>query len=293
MSAYNCVRMDFVDGVSQYRFYKNPVNRKEYMYGEESKNESDKIDTKIINHELTPFGHGDVKEEIVVLSEIEKAYRQQRSIISSVNRTKTMIYNYARGNVWEWFCTFTFNPDKVDSFNYAECSKKIRQWLNNIHKKYSPDLKYLVIPEQHESGRWHFHGLLSNTGSMNFKESFYKQTTIPLFSKSGLRVYNFGNYKLGFSSATKIKNTAKASSYVTKYITKDLANASKGHRRYYPSANLDLPGKHYFFILNEEKLEFLKLNKERFTYNKEVKVTHGYYENLIEYIEMNWGDENV
>jgi hypothetical protein len=53
MSAYNCVRYDFVNGQSQFRFYKNPISVKEYMFGEKSKAESDRIDRKIENHVLT------------------------------------------------------------------------------------------------------------------------------------------------------------------------------------------------------------------------------------------------
>ncbi len=38
---------------------------------------------------------------------------------------------------------------------------------------------------------------------------------------------------------------------------------------------------------------FLKENKERITFNKEVKVACGYYHNAVNYVEMKWSDENV
>ncbi len=249
MMAYNCLRVDFVNGQSQYRFYDNPIGVREYMYGEKSVIESERIDKKIENHVYTPFGHGDVKEDIKILTDIEKAMRHQRCVISSVNRTKNMIYNYARGNVWEWFITLTFNKNKVNRYDYAECSKKLRKWLNNVRNKYAPDLRYLVIPEQHKDGAWHFHGLLSNTGKIQFNEAVNKYSALPLFTKSGLQIFNFANYKLGYSTATAITDTAKASSYVTKYITKELAVKTKGCRRYYPSNNLELPQKSFFSCL--------------------------------------------
>lgn len=286
MSAYNCVRIDFINGQSQYRFYDNPVSVKDYRYGEKSQIESDRIDKKIINHEYSPFGHGDKVEDIKILSDIEKAYRHNRSVSSSVNRTKTMIYNYARANEWEWFITLTFNKDKVNRYDYKECSNKLRKWLNNMRNRYAADLKYLIIPEQHNDGAWHFHGLFSNTGDIKFNKAFYKGTALPLLTKSGLQIFNFGSYKLGFSSATKIVDTAKASSYVTKYITKELAVNTVGHRRYYPSANLDLPNKNYFFISDDEKLEFLKEHKENITYNKEIRLKNGFYEQTVQYIEI-------
>lgn len=246
MSAYNCVRIDFVDGQSQYRFYDNPISVKDYMYGEKSKIESDRIDNKILKHENSPFGHGDVIEDVIVLTELEEAMRHQRCVISSVNRTKNMIYNYARGNVWEWFITLTFSKEKVNRYDYKECSGKLRKWLNNVKNKYAPELKYLVVPEQHKDGAWHFHGLLSNTGNIKFNKAFNKKTGELLYTKSNLPILNFGSYKMGFSTATAITDTAKASSYITKYITKELAVNTKGFRRYYPSSNLDLPLKSFF-----------------------------------------------
>lgn len=317
MGAYNCVKIDYVDGNSQYRFYKNPITNKEYLLGEKSVIESERIDKKIINHISTPFGsHGDINEKsFVSLTPLEIALRHQRSVISSTNRTKSMIYNYARGNVWQWFVTLTFNAEKVNRYDYEECSKKLRQWLNNMKKKYASDMKYLMVPEEHKGEKseckcsqcdtiysnsqcecplcrctdkiyaWHFHGLLSSTGSMKFILAKNKKGKV-LKTKNGLDIYNFGNYKMGLSTATVITDTAKASSYITKYITKELTVRTKGFRRYYPSANLDLPTKTFFYILYQDKINFLIKHGSRITYIKNVKISCGTYKNLVDYIEV-------
>lgn len=320
MGAYNAVRIDFVNGQSQFRFYETPVGYKEYMYGEKSKIESDSIDRQLEAHIRTPFGYGDIKDLPPSYTPLELALRQERSVISSINRTKNMIYSYARGNVWEWFITLTFNGEKVDRYDYNQCSKKLRQWLNNIRKKYALELKYLVIPEQHTGMNssckcgscgevyvnrlkecpickskdklyaWHFHGLFSNCGKMKFDKAFNKHTGELLLTKNNLQIYNFGNYKLGYSTATPIEDTAKASSYITKYITKELAINTKGFRRYYPSANLDLPPKTYFYIVDDEKKEFLKSVKDKMTFSKDVKVKCGCYEQLVKYLEIKNND---
>jgi len=184
-------------------------------------------------------------------------------------------------------------------------------------------LKYLVVPEEHKGEfseckcsscdylyknnidccpicknkekifAWHFHGLLSNTDTMKFNKAFNRDTGEILMTKSGLDIYNFGNYKMGHSTATQITDTAKASSYITKYITKELCARTKGFRRFYPSNNLDLPLKSYFFILNNDKLEFLKEHSKRITYNKEVRVKVGTFENVTNYIEVDWSKSNV
>jgi hypothetical protein len=98
---------------------------------------------------------------------------------------------------------------------------------------------------------------------------------------------------MGHSTATQITDTAKASSYITKYITKELCARTKGFRRFYPSNNLDLPSKSFYFLMDNEKIELLKLHSKRITYNKEVRVKVGSFENTTNYIEVDWSKENV
>lgn len=158
---------------------------------------------------------------------------RDRSLRVSADRSLNKVYEYARANLWEWFLTLTFNPDKVDSFNYEEVTEKLSKWLNNLRRT-CPNMKYLVVPEQHKSGRWHFHGLFSNIDELRMVDSGHKDV-------GGKTIYNVGNYSLGFSTATKVEDTARASSYLSKYITKDLTESTFGKKRYWASRNLDLP----------------------------------------------------
>ena len=50
----------------------------------------------------------------------------------SCRRTKNKIYDIARCNKWDYFFTLTFNPDKVNSFNYEEVAKKLSNWFIQI-----------------------------------------------------------------------------------------------------------------------------------------------------------------
>lgn len=207
------------------------------------------------------------EEEFIVLTDEELQNKRDRSLQSSLNRSKRMIYDYGRANVWEWFLTLTFAPvSKFDAENFAECSAKVRGWFKNIRKNYCPRLKYLAVPEQHESGAWHFHALVSNCDELDFVKAVnnqkyrkddngeillnkkgqpvpnkyygqYLRTSYP----DGEYIYNIGQYHNGFSTATKIIDTKKAVSYLVKYITKDLTECTFGKRRYLPSNNLDLP----------------------------------------------------
>lgn len=177
---------------------------------------------------INPFNGKLEREPIKYIDDEE--WKKERSVKNSMSRTINKVYHIARSNVWQYFVTLTFNPEKVDSFDYEECTKKLSKWLNNLRRD-APDLKYIVVPEQHKSGRWHFHGLFADVGALYFEYSG-KDTA------DGQRIYNLGNYKLGFSTATIINDNSKVTKYISKYITKELCKVSEGKKRYWCSRNL-------------------------------------------------------
>lgn len=167
------------------------------------------------------------------------------SLKRSMRRTKQTIYDIAQANDWEYFFTMTFNPDKVDSFDYEEVTKKLSNWLKNM-RKCSENLKYIVVPEKHKSGRWHFHGLFANCGELGFVDS-EKRT------HKGQVIYNVGKYKFGFSTAIELDFDKAICTYLTKYITKDVCEQSKGKKRYWASRNCDKPIEYKFMMEVGEK----------------------------------------
>ena len=212
------------------------------------------------------------EDEYMILTEQELQDKKDRSLQSSLNRSKRMIYDYGRSNVWEWFITFTFA--RVDAFtaeNFCECSEKVRKWFKNVRQRYCPDIRYLIVPEQHEDGAWHFHAMVSNCDELTFdiavnnqryrkdkktKEILLNEKGQPIPNKyfgqylrtsypDGDFIYNIRQYKNGFTTATKITDTQKTVSYVVKYITKELCECTFGKRRYLPSMNLELPSVKY------------------------------------------------
>lgn len=165
--------------------------------------------------------------------------KDESSMKRSMRRSKDKIKDIAYANRWDWFITLTFNPDKVDSFDYDLVVSKLSDWLSN-NKKICRDMKYLVVPEQHPtSGRWHFHGLFAECDGLGFVDSGLKQ--------NDLTIYNVGKYKLGFSTATEIVDTERASSYITKYICKDIMQSIYNKRRYWYSKNCNLPEVEKYF----------------------------------------------
>ncbi len=204
----------------------------------------------------------------------------RRSVISSQNRAKNKIYDYARSNDFEWFVTMTFNPLLVDSFDYTECSKKLSQWLNNIKKRYAPNLRYLFVPELHKSGRYHFHGLIGDIGNIELVSS-------GKFSPNGDIIYNIENYKYGFTTATRIKDKRRTSTYIGKYITKELSGHIKGKKHYWVSRNLNLPVEE---CLTLDELINRGIDKEfldnNCSFSKEVIYDLGSMERKVSYYEF-------
>lgn len=151
----------------------------------------------------------------------------------SFSRAKKKIYDIARANRWDWFLTFTFDGEKIDRYSYADCTKAFSYWLNNM-RKLCPDMVYLVVPEQHKDNAYHFHGLFSHVDGMNLEFSGH-------YDKQGREVYNVGKYNWGYTTATKVSETHKASNYLTKYVTKDLCAMTKGKKKYWASRNVQVP----------------------------------------------------
>lgn len=220
VSMYNVKVKDYGNGQVQTRIYSHPV-----YTGQKSKPEPQEMME-------TPFEPG-VKVPVVL--EFEDAEKQhERSVSVSLKRAKQKIYDLSRANEWEYFVTLTFDPNKVHRYDYTDCVKKLSKWLNHMRPLCGPDFKYLVVPELHKDGAYHFHGLFAGCDGIEIVDSGH-------VTRSGDTIYNFGKYKLGWSTATKVTINEAVIKYITKYCTKELVENTKNKRRYWASRNLDVP----------------------------------------------------
>ena len=248
MEPYNVKIITYPDLTKQYRIYHNTIG-------------TDDLSIPVRPHkkgERNPFD-GKVCKEILV--DI-KDYKNHVDEVS-IKRTKKKVYDYAKSNEWEWFVTFTFSPDKVNRYDYDECTKYLSKWFNTL-KRSSPALSYLVVPEQHKYGAYHFHGLFSgmNEHQIVWTGKYVIKRVRGLRSKfvrTKEKIYKIGSYKLGWMTATRVREMEKVTSYITKYITKDMLNGLHGRKRYWCSRNLVLPLEEVFildatdrFILSQE-----------------------------------------
>lgn len=209
--------------------------------------------------------------ELAMQEEVKR--KHDDSVRSSIGRTKRNIVYLSRSNSWDWFVTFTLNPEKVDRYDYSECTKRVRKFLNNL-RRVVPDMVYIMVPELHKDGAWHFHGLMSNVDGLQFVDSGVKD-------KQGDTVYNMVKYNLGWSTCSKVRESDKAANYIMKYITKDLCEASKNRQRYWPSKNIKR-AKVYEAMLSGDDLKKL-MNKlyDKMTWKKTVQSEY-YDVNLFE-----------
>lgn len=248
MEPYNVKIITYPDLTKQYRIYQNTIG-------------SDDLSIPVRLHkkgDRNPFD-GKVCKDILV--DI-KDYKNHVDEVS-IKRTKKKVYDYAKSNEWQWFVTFTFSPDKVNRYDYDECTKYLSKWFNNL-KRSSPALSYLVVPEQHKDGAYHFHGLFSGINERQIVwTGKYVVKRVPgnrsKFVRTKEKIYKIGSYKLGWMTATRVREMEKVTSYITKYITKDMLNGLHGRKRYWCSRNLVLPLEEVFildatdrFILSQE-----------------------------------------
>lgn len=141
-------------------------------------------------------------------------------------RAKSTVTELALCNVWEYFCTFTVSPQRFDRYNLKEIYRAFSKWLNNYNR--TANVKYLIIPEQHKDGAWHFHGLLSGIPSHDIIQNLNGYSSWLPYSE-----------RFGFCSLSPVKDHVKVAHYLTKYITKSLgASLGVGEHTYYASHGL-------------------------------------------------------
>lgn len=212
-----------------------------------------------------------------VWDSLEDKHKSESLRVSYI-RTINNLYDIARCNDWEWFLTFTFAPDKVnDRYDYTELSAIMSQWLTNVKRRKCPDMVYLVVPEQHKDGAWHFHGLFRNIEGLTLVDSGHVDA-------QGRNIYNIQDFKLGFTTATAVGDSAKACSYLVKYITKELCAATPNMRRYWASKNCQRPTEEFCILEGDylEKLQQLMVGSAHFksVENEFQKVTYFEYKEL-------------
>lgn len=163
----------------------------------------------------------------------------------SLSRSRRIIFELALCNLWEYFVTLTISGGHHDRYDLHGTYKRLAKWLNNYNSRHGIAVRYLLVPEPHKDGAWHFHGLLSGLPPPHLTP-FTLQDHIPKRLKDMLRagreLYTWPAYAsaFGFVTLETIRDPDRCASYMTKYITKDLRQSSieLNHHLYYCSQGL-------------------------------------------------------
>ena len=152
-------------------------------------------------------------------------------------RSRSMVLQYALCNQWDYFLTITVDPKKFDRWDLDRIYRYLSQWFRDYRKKHSKLLKYLLVPERHKDGAWHFHGFISGVSPAhisNFVPGIHPDKLI----KAGY--FNFGQLAsvVGYVSLAALRDPVAAAFYVTKYITKEHAHDDFYQHLYYVSRGL-------------------------------------------------------
>lgn len=206
------VVLDFLR--NKYRSVNFTVNDLAEISVDTTRNMMERLASKIAGVKLW----NTIEAETLKRFSLEK--NRDKNLHDSLMRSKKNLIDYAFNNQWSHFATFTVNSERCDRYSLAECNKKIGTVLNQFRRYHCPDFKYLIIPEKHEDGAFHYHGFVVLPEDIEFTECYVKRKL--------QKTLDFFTYALGFNSFSSIKNQVKAAKYITKYIEKQ---TKEGHMR--------------------------------------------------------------
>lgn len=176
----------------------------------------------------------------------QKGSVNEEKLDQNICRARSEIFELAYCNDWQYFTTFTIDPQKFGRYDLEKYHKSFTQWLRNYNKKFGTQIKYLTIPEQHKDGAWHEHGFIMGLPPEHLRLFDAEHEKLPKYIRdkllSGCPVYDFPAYreKFGFCDFEPIRSLEGVSKYVTKYIAKDLAKSvtASGAHLFYHSIGL-------------------------------------------------------
>lgn len=167
----------------------------------------------------------------------DEVFRSERGSVNdeklaeNISRTKRVIFELAFCNPWQFFFTATLDKTKYNRTDLDKFHKDLTQWFRDQNKKYGCQIKFLLIPELHSDGQsWHMHGFLYGVPLCDIKRFQIGDRMGKALAekvKKGEEIYHWLGYdkKFGFNDLEPIRDHEAVSKYVTKYISKELANS--------------------------------------------------------------------
>ena len=176
-------------------------------------------------------------------------------LLRSMRRARAKLRRLALSNEFTHFVTLTLDKEKVDRYDPKAIMQKVNICLDNLVRRHG--LKYVLVPEQHKDGAYHFHGFISgdlqlvDSGTIDLpweekpKRPRDDQARADWLSRGGPVVYTWLQWPLGFTTALELYGEYGAAvAYVCKYIGKQQGQRPMG-RWYYSGGGLKEPTRLY------------------------------------------------
>lgn len=153
----------------------------------------------------------------------EKGTVNDEKLANNISRAKRSIREYALCNEWDYFITLTQDQLKVgDRYDLDQYIKDLGVWLRNRYYPRGIKIDYLLIPEKHQDGAWHIHGLIRGLPDDEIEPNEF-----------GYLDWQAYRDKFGWCSLGRIKDKNKIASYIVKYISKDLSDSRELEKKLY------------------------------------------------------------
>lgn len=172
--------------------------------------------------------------------------KEPERLACNLSRARSTIFELALCNPWEYFFTFTLDPQKYNRYDLKKFQKDLSRFIRDYRAKFKANIKYLTVPEQHSDGAFHAHGFIMGLPEDHLRP-FTLEERLPRYIRNKLLsdqpVYEWEAYrkKFGFCDIEPLRNIEAASKYITKYVTKsfDSGVIESGGHLYYASQKLN------------------------------------------------------
>lgn len=204
---------------------KLPLKEKLYQYNVAILKDYGGIKTKLSIHNVLR-----TKGLEVDIIKNDRCTVNDEKLLCNITRAKQKIFEYAYCNDWQYFVTLTIDEKKYDRTNLKKYYNDFSIFLRNYGARNNIKISYLFIPELHKDKKsWHMHGFIMGLPIEHLQ----------INSNGYLDWFSYSK-KFGYISLDFIKDKEKCSSYITKYISKNLSDcvADLNAKMYYCSKGL-------------------------------------------------------
>lgn len=163
----------------------------------------------------------------------------------SIVRARSKVFELAMCNDWEWFFTGTLDGKRYNRYDLDVYHKDFTRFIKNLNNHRDDKIKFLIVPETHQDGAWHFHGFLMGLQPHDLRQFRLGDKMGNHIAEKVLHgevVCDWPDYseRFGFCDLEPIRSKEAVSKYVTKYISKTLGEDIKeaGAHLYYRSRGL-------------------------------------------------------